>query len=147
MPLYKKAVNYFVVIGSDYTPDNFLFDEEFMENLRNFARIFKSMGDPIRLSILRVISKKPICVSMIASELKITNPLASHHLKILEREELVTRQKEGVRVRYQLNKKGLDKFIIRIYKYLGIEMELENIPKFLKTIKNVGDFLTDSPKL
>ena len=118
-----------------------------MENLRNFARIFKSMGDPIRLSILRVISKKPICVSMIASELKITNPLASHHLKILEREELVTRQKEGVRVRYQLNKKGLDKFIIRIYKYLGIEMELENIPKFLKTIKNVGDFLTDSPKL
>ena len=118
-----------------------------MENLRNFARIFKTIGEPTRLQILKAISKKPICVSEIAKEVKITNPLASHHLKLLEREDLIIRKKEGVRVRYQLNKEGVDKFVLRLYKYLEIEMELENIPKILKTVKNISEFLTDSPKL
>ena len=115
--------------------------------IRSFVRIFKSLGDPVRLKILRVITKEPICVSEIAKRVGITNPLASHHLKILERENLVIRTKEGVKVRYLLNKNGFDELVVDFYTYLGIEMEIENIPRFLKTVKGIEEFLTSRPKL
>ncbi len=113
--------------------------------IRSFVRIYKSLGDPIRLKILKVIAKEGISVSKIAERIGITSPLASHHLKILEREHLADRKKDGVKVKYQLNKEGLDKLIIDFYRFLGIEPEIENIPKFLKTIQDVGTFLTEKP--
>ncbi|OQX85188.1 MAG: hypothetical protein B6D63_02775 [Candidatus Latescibacteria bacterium 4484_7] len=117
------------------------------KKVRSFERIFKSLGNPVRLHILKEISQEPICVSNIAKRLKISNPLTSHHIKILERENLVIRTKEGVYVRYVLNKEGFDALVVNFYKYLGIEMEIENIPKFLRTIKGIEDFLTKQPKL
>ena len=112
------------------------------KRIQSFVRVFKGLGDPVRLKILKAIVDEPVCVSNIAEKIGITSPLASHHLKILERENLVIREKEGVKVKYIINKEGFDELVVNFYKYLGIEMEVENIPKFLKTVKGIEDFLT-----
>ncbi len=103
-----------------------------MKKEESFVRTFKSLAESTRLKILRLLSaQKNLCVSSIAEELGITIALSSHHLKILEREGLVNRHREGKKVKYNLNKEGLDKFIINFYGYINIILEIENIPKLL----------------
>jgi len=104
-----------------------------MKSIVALVRIFKSLGDSGRLAILNSVSKESMPVSRIAEEVGITSSLASHHLKLLEREGLVIRKREGKNVKYRLNEIGIDDLIISFYEFLDISMEMGNIPKFLKT--------------
>jgi DNA-binding transcriptional ArsR family regulator len=79
-------------------------------NLRAAAFLAKSMADENRLRIIYALAdgKKP--VSRIVEELGISQPLASHHLKELKRSLLVTVERRGPFVYYEL----VDQRIIEI---------------------------------
>ncbi len=67
------------------------------------AKVLKAMGDHTRLRILRhlVAGEKPVTV--LAQELSIEQPKASHHLGILRRAGLVIEQREGRQTFYRLH--------------------------------------------
>jgi DNA-binding transcriptional ArsR family regulator len=65
--------------------------------------IFKILGDTNRYRIFEMLGEQPrISVSDIAKILKISLPLASQHLKILEQAEMLEKEKQGQKVYYKL---------------------------------------------
>lgn len=70
--------------------------------------IFKILGDTNRYRIFEMLGKQPkLTVSDIAKVLKISLPLASQHLKILEQGNMLKKEKHGQRVYYKLTLNNL----------------------------------------
>ena len=66
--------------------------------------IFKILGDTNRYRIFEMLGKQPrISVTDMAKILKISIPLASQHLKILEQGNMLEKEKQGQKVYYKLN--------------------------------------------
>ncbi|HET6456341.1 MAG TPA: metalloregulator ArsR/SmtB family transcription factor [Armatimonadota bacterium] len=65
--------------------------------------IFKALGDPTRIQILRMLAQNgEMCVCKIMEELAMTQPAVSHHLSKLKSAGLVHHRKEGQWVHYSL---------------------------------------------
>ncbi|HYV33847.1 MAG TPA: metalloregulator ArsR/SmtB family transcription factor [Candidatus Limnocylindria bacterium] len=77
-------------------------------NGTNQRAIFKILGDTNRYRIFEMLAKEPrISVSDIAKVLKISIPLASQHLKILEQGNMLEKEKQGQKVYYKLRADNL----------------------------------------
>ena len=86
------------------------------EELQGAAFLGKSLSDPNRLRILLFLSTGRMSVSAIVEHLAISQPLVSHHLKELKRSLLVTVEREGPFIYYQL----ADKRILNIIQALSL---------------------------
>ena len=65
--------------------------------------IFKALGDPTRIRILRMLARNgEMCVCKIMEELEMTQPAVSHHLSKLKNAGLVHPRKQGQWVHYSL---------------------------------------------
>lgn len=68
------------------------------------TQIFEALSDPNRCKLFRAFTKHhDMNVGEVASILEISMPLASQHLKILERNNLLVREKIGREVFYRVN--------------------------------------------
>lgn len=72
------------------------------EDAAKKSKFFKALGDSTRLKILGLLAIKEMCVCEVMVALELTQPTASHHLRILENVDLVTDRKEGKWVFYSL---------------------------------------------
>ena len=72
------------------------------ENSEAKSKVFKAMADPIRLRILGLLSAREMCVCEIMVALELTQPTASHHLRILENVGLVKDRKKEKWVYYSI---------------------------------------------
>ena len=72
------------------------------EDASKKSKFFKALGDNTRLKILGLLAIKELCVCEVMVALDLTQPTASHHLRILENVDLVTDRKEGKWVFYSL---------------------------------------------
>jgi len=68
-----------------------------------------ALGSDTRRQILRLIATKPMTVGAIAQLLPVSRPAVSKHLRILEKAELVTFERQGTRSVYRLNRSGFDR--------------------------------------
>ena len=66
-----------------------------------------ALGDPTRRAIFERLANGPKAVGEIASELPVSRPAVSQHLKVLKQAGLVTDRAEGTRRVYQLNPQGI----------------------------------------
>ena len=66
------------------------------------ADVFKVLGDPTRLRILRVLMNQEVCVRDIADELGMGQSAVSHQLRILRDARLVQFRRDGKTVYYSL---------------------------------------------
>lgn len=64
--------------------------------------VFKVLGDPTRLRILRVLMNQEVCVRDIADELGMGQSAVSHQLRILRDARLVQFRRDGKTVYYSL---------------------------------------------
>jgi DNA-binding transcriptional ArsR family regulator len=71
--------------------------------LQELAETFKVLGDPTRLNIITLLSKREFCVCDIAAILQATNSLISHQLRILRNLRLVKVRREGQNAFYSLD--------------------------------------------
>jgi DNA-binding transcriptional ArsR family regulator len=65
------------------------------ESAKKQSRFFKALADENRVRILRLLMLREMCVCEIMVALNLTQPTASHHLGILEKEGIIKRRKEG----------------------------------------------------
>ncbi len=72
------------------------------ENAQKIGKIFKALSDTTRLLILGLLIEREMCVCEVMVALNLTQPTASHHLRILENVALVKDRKEGKWVFYSL---------------------------------------------
>jgi len=67
------------------------------------GKFFKALADTTRLRILGLLTVREMCVCEVMVALDLTQPTASHHLRILENVGLVKDRKEGKWVFYALH--------------------------------------------
>jgi ArsR family transcriptional regulator len=75
------------------------------EHAVDMARMFKALGDPIRLRLLSRITSAPdgeICVCDITGgDFDVSGPTISHHLKVLREAGLIEGERRGTWVYYR----------------------------------------------
>ena len=84
------------------------------EKYEKYARYFKVLSDPYRLTIVDMLSGGEPCACIILEKLPITQPTLSHHMKTLCDCVLVNSQKEDKWMHYSINDesaRGLEAFL------------------------------------
>ncbi|MGW5402517.1 ArsR/SmtB family transcription factor [Streptomyces sp. NPDC003952] len=84
-------------------------DEEAATGL---AKVFKALGDPVRLRLLSMIASKDggeICVCDLTPAFDLSQPTISHHLKLLKQAGLIDSERRGTWVYYRLLPETTDK--------------------------------------
>jgi DNA-binding transcriptional ArsR family regulator len=66
-----------------------------------------ALGDPTRRAIFEHLAERPRAVGELASELPVSRPAVSQHLKVLKDARLVVDQRVGTRRVYQVDPEGL----------------------------------------
>ncbi|MEZ7007805.1 ArsR/SmtB family transcription factor [Streptomyces sp. AD55] len=69
------------------------------------ARVFKALGDPVRLRLLSLIASRPggeVCVCDLTPAFDLSQPTVSHHLRLLRESGLITSERRGTWVYYRL---------------------------------------------
>ena len=65
--------------------------------------LFKALNDETRRKIIELLKDNDMNAGEIADKFKISKPSISHHLDILKRADLITREKKGQFIEYSLN--------------------------------------------
>ncbi|MFA5523522.1 MAG: metalloregulator ArsR/SmtB family transcription factor [Tissierellales bacterium] len=78
------------------------------KNYRGYALIMKALGDETRVKIFDMLSKGELCACNILEEFDITQPTLSYHMKILCDSGLVNSRKDGVWMKYSVNRSNLN---------------------------------------
>jgi DNA-binding transcriptional ArsR family regulator len=66
-----------------------------------------ALGDPTRRQIFELLRSGPRSVGALASELPVSRPAVSQHLRVLEDVGLVTHRRNGTRHLYELDSAGM----------------------------------------
>lgn len=69
------------------------------------ARVFKALGDPVRLRLLSMIASRDggeVCVCDLTPAFDLSQPTISHHLKLLREAGLIAAERRGTWVYYRL---------------------------------------------
>src|SRR6478609_9353739 len=85
-----------------------LFGSELVNGLAN---TFKVLGDPTRVRILDVLSRRELCVGDIAEVLGLSESAVSHQLRLLRNAHLVRQRRAGQMMFYALD----DHHVIRLF--------------------------------
>ena len=64
---------------------------------------FKALSDPIRREILELLKEKRLTAGEIASHFQMTNATVSHHLAVLRKADLISDDRDGKFIYYELN--------------------------------------------
>ena len=75
------------------------------KSTRESAKALKAVADKARLSVIKILLEKSVCVNEIIKAIKIEPTLLSHHLLMLKNEGIVESKREGKRVRYRITPK------------------------------------------
>lgn len=75
----------------------------------DMARVLGALGAENRLEILQLLRDRALCVGAIAKKLSISQSAVSQHLRILKEAGLVTAEKRGYYVHYQINEETFSK--------------------------------------
>lgn len=76
------------------------------------AKVFKALGDPVRLRLLSMIASRDggeICVCDLTPAFDLSQPTISHHLKLLRQAGLIDCERRGTWVYYWLLPEMTDK--------------------------------------
>ena len=71
------------------------------------ADVWTALGDPTRRAIFESLATRPRAVGEIASELPVSRPAVSQHLKVLKDAHLVIDKRAGNRRIYQVDPDGV----------------------------------------
>jgi ArsR family transcriptional regulator, arsenate/arsenite/antimonite-responsive transcriptional repressor len=75
------------------------------EKLSDIAHIFRVLGEPARLQLLNLIAAQPtqkVRACELVEALGLSQPTVSHHLKVLYEAGLLTKERDGTLIHYQL---------------------------------------------
>lgn len=76
------------------------------------ARVFKALGDPVRLRLLSLIASRDggeVCVCDLTPAFALSQPTISHHLKLLREAGLIGSERRGTWVYYWLLPESTDR--------------------------------------
>lgn len=91
-----------------------------------YALFMKALSDETRVKIFYMLANGELCACNILEEFNITQPTLSYHMKILCESGLTDSRREGVWMKYSINKDNL-KAIEKFFDDIGASMENQNL--------------------
>ena len=79
-------------------------------NMQAMVKAFKTLGDEIRIRILKVLLQRECCVCEIMQALDISQSRASRNLGILEDAGFVKSGREGLWIVYSINEQTMNRY-------------------------------------
>ncbi|MFI5792565.1 ArsR/SmtB family transcription factor [Streptomyces sp. NPDC051677] len=82
------------------------------EQAADLAKIFKALGDPVRLRLMSMIASREggeVCVCELTPAFDLSQPTISHHLKLLRQAGLIDCERRGTWVYYWVLPDALDR--------------------------------------
>lgn len=76
-----------------------------------FQETFKALSDPTRREIINLLKDGKLRAGDIVAHFPSTNATISHHLSILKKADLITDEKKGKYIYYELNTSVIDEII------------------------------------
>jgi ArsR family transcriptional regulator len=81
------------------------------EQIKEQTTLFAALADPTRLKLLQILCHQTppgcSCVNNLAQLMGISQPAVSQHLRVLKSLGLVTGERRGFRMHYQINPEGI----------------------------------------
>jgi DNA-binding transcriptional ArsR family regulator len=84
------------------------------EDARRKSKVFKALADSTRLRILGLLLVREMCVCEVMAALNLTQPTASHHLRILQNVGLARDRKDGKWVFYGVADSSLVRNLLKL---------------------------------
>lgn len=92
------------------------------KNYGEYALRMKALSDETRVKIFDMLSEGELCACKILEDFDITQPTLSYHMKILCDSGLVNSRRDGVWMKYFINKNGLDS-IKSLFDSIGLKID------------------------
>ena len=73
------------------------------EDTEKIAEIFRLLGNPTRIKIIRVLGRDEVCVNDLAFQLNMTQSAVSHQLNLFRAKKVVKCRKDGKRALYSVS--------------------------------------------
>lgn len=100
-----------------------------MDNAQKLQLVFQTLGDANRIRIIQFIGEGECSVSEIVQASNLSQPLVSHHLRVLRENQVLDTERKGPFVIYKLKDKRL----------------LEALELFLQIFQGVNETNPDGP--
>ncbi len=85
---------------------------------RQAVKVFKALGDPNRIRIMKMLEKRDLCVCEVREVLSLSNSTVSKHLSILFDAGLIRQSKDGKWVNYGINSNSPNELVRSIISLL-----------------------------
>lgn len=96
--------------------------------MEDYVKVFRALGEPTRLKILRILSVRPMYVCELESVLKISQPRISQHLKVLKEAAILRESKEAQKTFYMVNGNIIQGVMEHFQQFLSID--IKQLPGF-----------------
>lgn len=85
-------------------------------DINQLTDFFKALSDPTRLKIVYYLQSadNPRCVGAISKHINVSQSATSQHLRILRQSNLVTSERRGYHIHYEINHEQMERFIKRV---------------------------------
>ncbi|NCC67308.1 MAG: ArsR family transcriptional regulator [Clostridia bacterium] len=87
--------------------------------------VLKALADNSRILIVKLLLRHNCCVRALARHLNLTEAAVSQHLKVLREAELITGEKRGYFMHYEVNREKLRQLAANIEALADIQIESE----------------------
>jgi len=78
-----------------------------VKDAAKLAKVFRVLSVDTRVRIVQLLRERALCVNALAARLDVTSAAVSQHLRVLRDANLVTPDKRGYYVHYQINERTL----------------------------------------
>ncbi|BCS97706.1 hypothetical protein DSLASN_33380 [Desulfoluna limicola] len=106
--------------------------------MKPFIKVMKALSDPSRVKIIKALQHRSLCVCELREALGLAQSTVSKHLKVLEEAELVSFEKDGLWVNFQLNDRPDNAYATAM---------LEQVSEWLETDNEVKEMLERLPDI
>ncbi len=110
-------------------------------SIDNYVKIFKALGEPSRLRMLKLLSIRPMYVCELEKVLQMSQPRISQHLRVMKHAGLVKERKEAQRTFYALRIDYLDEQFKELLEFF--HADLESLPLFTEECQRFKELEED----
>jgi ArsR family transcriptional regulator len=86
---------------------------------RQYLKVFRAVGDPNRLRILKMLGRRELCLCEVREMVQLSNSTVSRHLSVLREAGLILDSRRGKWVYFRLNRQSIEPVVQSILALVG----------------------------
>ena len=87
------------------------------------SMVFKALSDPTRRRVLELLKRRPMSAGELSDHFDVSKPTMSAHFAVLREAGLITSEKQGKSIVYQLQMSVLEDALLRFARAFGLKLQ------------------------